>query len=62
MLGGRCRSRLISLKNFVPFSAQALQRDSRYARVTDDDLRIFREIVGDTGVVTDAHDLKVYNR
>ena len=42
--------------------AAALQRNSELAAVSDSDLRVFEDILGPGGVVTDPHELQPYNR
>lgn len=57
---------LTSLKDFWHVqlrraSAIPVARDPSYARINDDDINVFRSIVGDTGVVTDSSALEPLN-
>ncbi|OQV13645.1 D-2-hydroxyglutarate dehydrogenase, mitochondrial [Hypsibius exemplaris] len=53
----RCSSTLV-----VPFTADRYHvRRENFAKVTADDAKVFREIVGDHGVITDAADLEGFN-
>ncbi|GAU97053.1 hypothetical protein RvY_08412 [Ramazzottius varieornatus] len=46
----------------VPFTADRYNvRRRDYAKLSEDDLRVFRDIVGDSGVVTGPEDLEFYN-
>ncbi len=40
----------------------ALERDSRYSKLNDEDLGYFREVLGDKDVFTDPDALEPYNR
>jgi IS4 transposase len=42
--------------------AKPVARDPRFARLRDDDLAFFREVLGDAGVVTGEDALEPYNR
>ena len=46
----------------VPFTADRYNvRRRDYATITEDDLRVFRDIVGESGLVTGQEDLEAYN-
>jgi hypothetical protein len=60
-IGRRVVSPLVSLLQFRCASTTPL-RDPRFAVVTDDDIRVFRDIMGDSGVITDEHRLEPFNR
>jgi hypothetical protein len=62
-LGRRALRQLINLRDFQrSFGSAPLQRDSRFSQVTDYDLRYFRDVLGDSGVITDPFDLQTFNR
>jgi len=62
-IGRRALRHLINLRDFQrSFSSAPLQRDSRFSQVTDADLRFFRDVLGDSGVITDPFDLQTFNR
>lgn len=42
--------------------APPVARDPRFARLRDDDLAFFREVLGESGVVTGEDALEPYNR
>jgi FAD/FMN-containing dehydrogenase len=42
-------------------TAAAAVRDSRFAKLTDEDLAFFRSVLGAAGVITDPTDLEAYN-
>jgi hypothetical protein len=42
--------------------AKPVERDPRFARLRDEDLAFFREVLGDAGVVTGEDALEPYNR
>lgn len=44
------------------YLAPSVARDPRFARLRDDDLAFFREVLGDAGVVTGEDALEPYNR
>ena len=54
--------RACSLARRCLHTQQQLERHAGYARLRDDDVAAFKQIVGDKGVVTDAHELEPYNR
>jgi hypothetical protein len=63
LLGRRALKHLINLRDFSrSFGSVTLQRDSRFSKVADSDLRYFKDVLGDSGVVTDPHDLQMFNR
>jgi len=43
-------------------SGATLQRSTRFAELTQDDLAFFRSVLGDRGVVTDPDALEPYNK
>lgn len=59
---GHARRWCRSAWQFRQAGSIALQRSSDYAAVTDADRRVFEDIVGATGVVTDPHALQPFNR
>jgi hypothetical protein len=62
-LGRRAVKHLINLRDFQrSFSSAPFQRDSRFSQVTDSDLRYFADVLGDSGVITDPHELQMFNR
>ncbi|KAG7670602.1 hypothetical protein Ndes2526A_g00376 [Nannochloris sp. 'desiccata'] len=62
-LGRRALRHLINLRDFQrSLGSGPLQRDSRFSQLTDSDLKYFRDVVGDSGVIADPHDLKMFNR
>jgi hypothetical protein len=66
LLGRRALKQLINLRcDFQfqrSFGSATLQRDSRFSQLIDSDLRYFRDVLGDSGVITDPHDLQMFNR
>lgn len=61
-LRGRAPQQLISLQSFRGLASAAPVRDPRFATLTDADLRVFTDILGPSGVVTDPHELQPFNR
>lgn len=62
-LGRRALRHLINLRDFQrSLGSGPLQRDSRFSQLTDSDLKYFRDVVGDSGVIADPHDLQMFNR
>ena len=61
----RACKQLISLRDFKfrSFgSVSAIERDPRFSQVNESDIQYFKSILGNSGVVTDPHDLALYNR
>lgn len=64
ILARRAFRHVINLRDFQirSFGSATLQRDSRFSQLTDSDLQYFRDVLGDSGVITDPHDLVMFNR
>ena len=48
---------IINLRAF-----STLQRDPRFAQVSAADVKFFKQVVGESAVITDTHELAVFNR
>ena len=62
-----CRQlrQLTSLKHFWQLrqaSSIPVSRDPAYASINDEDIRVFRSILGDAGVITDSSALEPLNQ
>ena len=69
MLAHWSRSRALSrlclpqtLAGWRGYASGAAQRDGRYAQLEESDLQVFKGILGDSGVITDATTLQGFNR
>ena len=64
MWGSSCRpaGRLLSALRQLRWAGGAVERDPRFATVTDADLTFFESVLGSAGVVTDPHELQPFNR
>lgn len=60
--GTRQPARLLAALDQARLAAGLVQRDPRFASVTDADLAFFESVLGSGGVVTDPHELQPFNR
>ena len=51
----------VSLFDQLRRSLASFHRDPRFSQVTDFDIRFFKDVVGDAGVITDPHQLQPMN-